>query len=381
MLQPKLLKLPAIIIVASLLSCNNKKNEIIIKGNIKGLQSDWVYLYSAYVESPTNTKPPIDSAKVTDGVFNFHIKPDTAFQTQLVGLVYKGTRHNRLANKDIPSPVTFGINDPNAPKDGKLHMYADFLLEPGTTEISGDLTKSQGIDLAGGPQNTFYFDNINMPYTSISRNPTKHKSQVNQFIKKVSDLPNAYWALYALRNLKYEVTNDELRQMYNAFDQDTRNSYKARKIEEFLDTRPDEKALRPNNMLTTEDGKRIPMIDTTKKLNMIVFWASWCGPCRQEIPSLKKIAAEIKDERFRITSVSIDDNKALWKKAMSEEQMPWQQLSIDSAIMNRVKIQYNLNYIPQIFFIDGKRNLLTKLGGFEPENEDKIKAIINGYLK
>ena len=82
-----------------------------------------------------------------------------------------------------------------------------------------------------------------------------------------------------------------------------------------------------------------------------------------------------------MVSVSIDDDKDRWKKALGEEQMSWQQLSIDSAIMNRVKTQYNLNYIPQIFFIDGKRNLLTKLGGFDPNTEDKITAIINGYLK
>ncbi|MES2279097.1 MAG: thioredoxin-like domain-containing protein [Bacteroidota bacterium] len=369
----------SVILLTALLSCNTKSNEIVINGNIKGLKSEWVYLYSAYVENPTRAKPPIDSARVINGVFNFHIKPDTAFQTQLVGLVYKGTR--RYKDKELPMSVSLGINDPHAPKDGKPHMFGDFLLETGTTELTGDLTKSEGIEMKAGPQNKFYLDNFDMPFIRISTDPAKHKGQVDRFIKKVQALPNAYWALFALKSLKYEVTNDELKQMYNAFDEETRKSQRGRQIKEFLDTRPDEKALRPNNLLTTADGRHIPMIDTTKKLNMIVLWESWCGPCRQEIPSLKKIAANIKDDRFRLVSVSIDDDKDRWKKALGEEQMTWQQLSIDSAIMERVKTQYNLNYIPQIFFIDGKRNLLTKLGGFEPENEEKITAIINRYLK
>uniref|UniRef100_UPI003743B5B8 thioredoxin-like domain-containing protein n=1 Tax=Mucilaginibacter mali TaxID=2740462 RepID=UPI003743B5B8 len=327
-----------------------------------------MYLYNVY---PVTKKPPLDSAAVNNGTFTFHFKPDTIFETKLVYIV-----------RDKNDPRSgLGIINPVTSKDGKLNLYGDFLMETGTIELTGDLEKSRGITLTGGPQNQFRFQNVDLPFNDISSIPAKHQAQVNSFVQKLNAMPNAYWCMFALSNLKFQVNNDELRKIYNTFDEQSRNGYSGRKIKEFLDTRPDEKALRPNNMLTTENGKHIPMIDTTKKLNMVVFWASWCGPCRQEIPSLKKIAATIKDDRFRMVSVSIDDDKDRWKKAMGEEQMPWQQLSIDQAIMERVKMQYNLNYIPQIFFIDGKRNLLTKLGGFEKENEDKILATINGYLK
>lgn len=368
MQQPKLLKLLPVLLLVVLVSCNKKSNEIIINGNIKGLKSKWMYLYTVY---PVAKKPPLDSAKVTDGKFTFHFKPDTVFETKLVYI--HGDKSDPRSGLSIINPVTS--------KNGKLNLFGDFLMETGTIELTGDLDKSRGITLSGGRQNQFYFENNDLPFTDISGKPARHKQQVDSFIQKVKAMPDAYWPLFALDNLKFQVSNDELRQMYNAFDEQMRSGYNGRKIKEFLETRPDEKALRPNNLLTAEDGKHMPMIDTTKKLNMVVFWASWCGPCRMEIPSLKKITAQIKDDRFRIVSVSIDDDKALWKKALGEEQMAWQQLSIDSAIMERVKTQYNLNYIPQIFFIDGKRNLLTKLGGFDPKNEDKIKAIIDGYLK
>lgn len=368
MSQPKLLKLLPLLLMAALLSCSKKSNEITINGNIKGLKSKWMYLYNVY---PVGNKPPLDSAKVTNGAFTFHFKPDTVFETRLIYIC--GDKHDPRSGLSIINPVTS--------KNGRENLFGDFLMETGTTTLTGNSDKSRGITLTGGPQNQFYFENYDLPFTRISGNPAKHKQQVSRFIQKLNAMPDAYWPLFALSNLKFQVTNDELRQMYNAFDEQTRNGYSARKIKEFLEIRPDENALRPNNLLTAEDGKHILMIDTTKKLNMVVLWASWCGPCRQEIPSLKKIAAQVKDDRFRMVSVSIDDDKERWKKAISEEQMPWQQLSIDQAIMERMRAQYNLNYIPQIFFIDGKRNLLTKLGGFEPENEEKIMAIINGYLK
>lgn len=369
MFQPKLLKLLAVILIAAvILSCNKKSNEITINGDIKGLKSEWMYLYNVF---PIGKKPPLDSAKVTNGLFKFHFKPDTLFESRLIYI--SGDKEGQMSSLSIINPMPA--------KDGRQHLFGQFLMETGVTQLTGDYNKNRGITIKGGPQNQFYFKYNDLPYLTVSGIPAKHKNQVKRFIEKVQNMPDAYWALYALHNWKFEVNNDELEQIYNTFDEQTRNSYDGRKIKEFFETRPDAKALRPNNLLTTVEGQHTLMIDTTKKLNMVVFWASWCGPCRMEIPGLKKITSQIKDDRFRIVSVSVDVDKDRWKKAVGEEQMPWQQLSIDSAIINRVKIQYNLNYIPQIFFIDGKRNLLTKLGGFDPENEEKITAIINGYLK
>ncbi len=61
---------------------------------------------------------------------------------------------------------------------------------------------------------------------------------------------------------------------------------------------------------------------------MVVFWASWCGPCRQEIPSLKKLYSAFTNSDLRIVSVSIDEDRSRWLKAVDEENMPWQQLLI-----------------------------------------------------
>lgn len=62
------------------------------------------------------------------------------------------------------------------------------------------------------------------------------------------------------------------------------------------------------------------------KIVMLEFWASWCGPCRGEIPRIKKMYEKYKKQGFEVVSVSIDDKREEWLTAVKEEKMSWHQL-------------------------------------------------------
>ncbi|MBP9984636.1 MAG: TlpA family protein disulfide reductase, partial [Prevotella sp.] len=84
------------------------------------------------------------------------------------------------------------------------------------------------------------------------------------------------------------------------------------------------------------------------KIFLVDFWASWCVPCRKEIPNLKNIYAANSKKGLEIISVSIDKNEAAWKKALEKEKLPWPN-GIDKSGVDDL---YHVQAIPAIFIVD-----------------------------
>lgn len=109
----------------------------------------------------------------------------------------------------------------------------------------------------------------------------------------------------------------------------------------------------------TKDGDMVSLKDFRGKYLIVDFWASWCGPCRNEIPHLKEIYQEYKDKGVEILSVSIDKSKNAWKKAMNEEKMSWPQIQAPGAGKDIMK-EYQFSGIPYIILLDKEGRIIGK---------------------
>lgn len=110
------------------------------------------------------------------------------------------------------------------------------------------------------------------------------------------------------------------------------------------------------------------------KVTMIDFWASWCGPCRQEMPNVIKAYNEYKDKGFAVVGVSLDNNKEAWKDAIQKLGIPWPQMSDLKGWQSAGAALYNVRSIPATVLIDQNGKIIAKdLRG--EELETKLKEI------
>lgn len=116
----------------------------------------------------------------------------------------------------------------------------------------------------------------------------------------------------------------------------------------------------PDFSFPTKNGeKNYGPKDFRGKYVLIDFWASWCGPCRQEIPHLKKEYEKYHDKGLEMLSVSIDQSKNAWMNAMRKEKMPWPQVQAPKAGKEIMK-EYQFSGIPFIVLLDKEGKIVGK---------------------
>ncbi|HTE23458.1 redoxin domain-containing protein [Flavitalea sp.] len=108
------------------------------------------------------------------------------------------------------------------------------------------------------------------------------------------------------------------------------------------------------------NGNKVKLSSVKGKYTLLEFWASWCGPCRKENPSLVATYNIFKDKGFVIFGVSADENKAFWLEAIKEDKLPWENVSDLRGDKNEAAVIYGITAYPSNYLIDEDGVIIAK---------------------
>ncbi|HEY4109877.1 TlpA disulfide reductase family protein [Puia sp.] len=131
----------------------------------------------------------------------------------------------------------------------------------------------------------------------------------------------------------------------------------------------------PDLSLPDVNGKTVSLASYKGKYLLVDFWASWCGPCRQENPNVVRVYNEFKGKNFAILGVSLDKDKDSWLAAIQSDRLAWTHVS-DLQYWNSKAVQtFGFGGIPYNVLIDPQGKVVAE--GLRGEDlENKLKEVL-----
>ncbi|MBL7892583.1 MAG: TlpA family protein disulfide reductase [Bacteroidia bacterium] len=127
------------------------------------------------------------------------------------------------------------------------------------------------------------------------------------------------------------------------------------------------------------NGKEVSLSDFKGKVVYVDFWASWCGPCRQQFPFSKELHEKLSDKQKKevvFLYISIDDNEDAWKNAVKQLQLTGEQALSPGGWNSPAAKQFQISSIPRYMLIDKKGNIVNP-NASRPSDENTLQDILD----
>ncbi len=359
----------------SLVGCQGKPEGFVIKGEFQGApENEWVYL--------TNMGQTVyyDSVQLKKGHFEFKGEMD---YPELCCLTYFKDPSQRVYgwNKIMVLPVyvensTIQVSLPFSELPSKLEkkvpdnlrvegsrsydLYAEYKKRVTPFVVKND-------SLFDAYRHVYYYkkgteEDVFRCVRGMDAMRDSIFAVGVEFIRKHQESPVALYVAKSLQVRAYD--REKAKEVVGLLPENVKTTPKGQQAMEALLEQPLYVGdVLPDFDVLNVDLQTVRLSTLLKKghYTLVELWASWCGPCRADIPHLKETYQRYHEKGFEMVSISIDDDMEAWQKAVKEEDMPWTQVcgangkSYDKECMNL----FGVSGVPSCVLIDKEGRVIS----------------------